>query len=275
MSKSKKNQENTNTLCEYIINDYVNNIEEDGLGELMRNLPLLIANNMACEIVGRDDISFPTDCTYKIASMFIQKYNKGLKSHRRKLKDYEIGGSENTFADTDDRLIKLSRYSLDSGRYVAQLSKTVYCLFIVTVDEKDDYIYDYKLYFIGKKWTKWKNKFYELVDEYTDIQNKKRTERILYVNGQSPITTIFKPFDHLIFTNKEYILKYIDNWINNIPRYYEEYKMISKLSIILYGEPGTGKSTFCRALAKHLGITDVVSLGPDYFNNNNNNNEGK
>ena len=68
-----------------------------------------------------------------------------------------------------------------------------------------------------------------------------------------------------ISKDKDKLIKYIDNFISNIPTYYNKFNMISKLSIILYGKPGTGKSTVARAIAKHLGINNVTSLGPDYF----------
>jgi SpoVK/Ycf46/Vps4 family AAA+-type ATPase len=47
--------------------------------------------------------------------------------------------------------------------------------------------------------------------------------------------------------------------------------MIPKLSILLYGDPGCGKSAFCRAVAKYLDIHTVISLSPQYFDNDSDN----
>lgn len=86
-----------------------------------------------------------------------------------------------------------------------------------------------------------------------------------FSNGSRAITTRFKPFDQLVFNDKKKVIEYIDNWVESIPTYYNKYKMIPKLSILLYGDPGTGKSTFYRALAKHLGISTVKVLTQEYF----------
>ena len=65
--------------------------------------------------------------------------------------------------------------------------------------------------------------------------------------------------------DKDKVIKYIDNWVANIPYFYKKYNMISKLSVILYGEPGTGKSTFCQAVARYLGIHNIVPIQPNTF----------
>ena len=72
--------------------------------------------------------------------------------------------------------------------------------------------------------------------------------------------------------NKKQVLNYIDNFINCIPIYYNEYNTIPKLSILLHGTPGTGKSTFYKALAKYLNIDNVTTITSDYFMKNSSDN---
>lgn len=267
MSKHKYDATN-NSISEYIYNDYICDSDlckNDMLDD--NKIDVLLSNNLAYKISGIDYLGLKNEITYRVACKFIQKYNKLNKNYRRKLNDYEFGGKKSLFENNNKELLELVKYSLSEGTYYCQMDDKNYAKLSVKFSDGDDsgYQVSYEFYLIGKHWKKWKDTFYEMISEYEKYGETSKEEYIYYTDGRPTVSAIFKPFEHVIMKDKEKLLRYIDNFVNNIPVYYDKYHMISKLSIILHGKPGTGKSTVARAIAKHLGITSITSLGPDYF----------
>ena len=251
-----------NNISEYIFTDYINGLELQETNDVIKHIPLLLSNGLACEITDSEGLYFNGPCIYRIASKFMIKHNKTLKKKKRRLVDYEYGSGDTVFARDKKELVELTKSVLECGTHFAQLDKRNYCMLNLSFGERESI--NYRLVFIGKKCLKWKSKFYKIVDKYESLYEQDKIERIYYTDGKPSVTSVFKTFDKMVFKNKDKVLKYIDNWIENIPTYYN-YEMIPKLSIMLYGSPGTGKSTFAKAVAKYLGVDSITSVSADYF----------
>ena len=275
MSKKGKSQKD---IRQYIYDDYIFNRELESTVDVLKHIELLVDNNLATHISGKEDMSYTIVSNYRIASMLMCKFNKSLKKRKRKPLEHEYI-KERITGDSNEEIIKLGDEGLDIGIYYADLGNGKhddYAILQVSHPDPDDpYIIGYDLYFVGYRHLKYKNKFFKLVDKYKKYNDDQKYECIMTVGANCNYKdTQFKSFDRMVFTNKEKIIDYIDNWVTNIP-YYFKYEMTPKLSILLYGEPGTGKSTFCSALAKYLGIDTVAKLQPDFFSADTQNGRGR
>lgn len=267
MGKKNKEKYSQKDIKQYIYDDYIFNRELESTSDIIKHMSLLVDNNMASKVSSKEDMGYIQVSLYKIASMFMTKYNKSLKDFKRRQLEHEYSNEKIT-ADISPELVELSKEGLEPGIYYAKLGNEKhddYAMLHVVEDPEDSYMISFELFFIGYKHRKYKKKFFGLVDHYKKINEKRKNECLVTLGYNFDYKeTQFKSFDRMVFTDKKKILQYIDNWVESIPIYHK-YEMIPKLSILLYGEPGTGKSTFCKALAKYLGIEYVGQITAEFF----------
>ena len=275
---SKKFYKDQVNICQYIFDDYVSDKEMINIGEVLKNVNMLVDNGLAIKISGEEDLDDNIISKYRLASKMMVKYNKLLKDHLQVL-DVDYGYHYSKSPNTNPELVELSKYGLRPGIYFAYLGKKKsddYAVLKVEANRDYAYVIQYELFFVGYKCDKFKNKFFKMYDKYDKMRKEIDEEGILYTDGRPFQSMKFKSFDQMIFKDKNKIIDYVDNWVKNIPEYYK-FGMTPKLSILLHGDPGTGKSTFTKALAKHLGIDRVMTIDPSYFSNGENeaNNPGR
>lgn len=258
-------------FVEYTLGEYIDSIEATPVEETRNHLNLLVDNGLGVVISGKEDVSWTFAISnYKVASMFMCKHNKKNKKHMKDERTLGPDATKQYIEDNIPELVELSKSGLESGIYYAVLGKkdasekNCAVFFVSAADESDPDIIQYSLYLIGNKCNKYKNKFFDMVNHYKELKKGTVEQTIHYTDGTPTKIARFKPFDQVVFSQKKEVLEYIDNWVNNIPEYYA-YGMTPKLSVLLYGKPGTGKSTFYKALADYLGITRITCMSPSQF----------
>lgn len=78
---------------------------------------------------------------------------------------------------------------------------------------------------------------------------------------EKPVTYLLKTtrsFENLFFEDKPKVLRHLEFFLNN-EKWYEKKGLPWTLGFLLHGKPGTGKTAFIKALAKHT-KRDVVSV---------------
>lgn len=125
------------------------------------------------------------------------------------------------------------------------------------------------LYFFGKKAYAYKNKIVSAIKR--DVGYFTRIYNLTTINRNDWKTTVkindVRDFDTLYFDGNidKDIKSHLDSWIDS-ESIYKERGLLFKTGILLYGEPGTGKSSIALAIASYLKC-NIINIDLSNFSN--------
>ena len=267
---------NNKDICERL---YFTMIEDNNelinIDAVLSKVNLLMDNHLCSKLSYlQSGVGFPTE-------LFLTKYFLKMD---KDLKKYMVDRNSRNDADDELDFDTLEKYNLNPdkvlgrGIYFLDLSKNDKNSYIILIigngrsgDKGEERRYNHNLvnwdiYFIGDKNIKLSNKLKHKLEMYEEEYNKNSSYYYIYDAYTAEYSDSLSPksFDNMVFTDKNKILMYINNWIDNL-HIYEKYEIIPKLSILIYGPPGTGKTTFALALAKMLNLTRIMYTPAECF----------
>lgn len=112
-----------------------------------------------------------------------------------------------------------------------------------------------------------RNKIREKI--YKKIQENKPTEGKIRITSSGIVNEITTTtFNHVVLEDhvQRYLITSLYGWYKD-KQWYVDHHLMHKVGILLYGEPGTGKSTLIRAISNMFGRVTVSMISADNIQN--------
>jgi len=168
------------------------------------------------------------------------------------LRELQIKSLENN-SSVVSKYAQGERYMLRSINYGTYIVRKGFCMFMIKKEliENSWSLYDKLTIRVYGRYNTYYNSLLSVLetDKYHGMLRVFPTQddwRMLHIAE--------RPFDSIFSPEKERIINHLHTWVQN-EKFYISHGLSYKTGILLYGEPGTGKSSIIRAIATYMKYT--------------------